>query len=842
MSFRNDNFLSNKNILKFLYNVFICALIVVLGYYRIKINNSIMIDFDTSSKAGFDFGYFLENALNFDKFDASVPYALIKNRSFMWYLVMLHKLKISPQIGTAILWIICALLIFLLVKKLTKSNILSIFFYTYVLYFPVAFHYFGLVHFYRNIIFVQFALITITLQILLFLNLEENHKSIKNAIIPIFCGLSLIIIYFASETGVMNLLVSMFLFFVYFVYLFIKYKKINIKLTCKKIFISSIPLIIFAIGVFSYKYINYRTYGVFDINMRTTGEIGRFISNIQDIKSDDQTKKIWATVEQLNKAYQVSDTFKENKKIYEELIDPTFDVTFENGIGYGGDFLGWGIVTGLNSFNINYPEAKKIFKNINDELEKAFKDGRLEKTDRIKLSGTLGRYSIDDISFISVIASQIMNDYIDFKELNFMDSIQVFGESIDSKRVFFDYFNLDENFLYTNYYELIVYISNIYTVINKILLAFTILIMLVLIYINLKNLLLYLFGEKEEYNFVTNSNVYLVLSISFLMMFVLYSFMIAAFSIWMHSDTGRIHFHQYYYGAQEFVFLCLSFIFGICSLIYYLKGKIKHIHINTEKRSFSIIYTICSIAIVFLFWFCHNEFNIINQNSIFKVIQDMEEETRKRHAYETAFYKLIDDNAALIEKHKFNYKNIKENIKYNEDLLDHMSLIGDSYSGYFNNYLLLNVNKKLPIMAIAGKTLRHNLEYYKSILENDKEIILYSTSVNDHLNQSDIIQFMGDVRDFYDLAYKNNKIVITHSYMDYIIDHTYHRDYFIRNKFYDYVLKELSKKYDNVIYVDTNDIKMSSNLMKDGIHYDQNYYAIVFRRMLDTLSKKLDLK
>ena len=92
MSFRNDNFLSNKNILKFLYNVFICALIVVLGYYRIKINNSIMIDFDTSSKAGFDFGYFLENALNFDKFDASVPYALIKNRSFMWYLVMLHKL------------------------------------------------------------------------------------------------------------------------------------------------------------------------------------------------------------------------------------------------------------------------------------------------------------------------------------------------------------------------------------------------------------------------------------------------------------------------------------------------------------------------------------------------------------------------------------------------------------------------------------------------------------------------------------------------------------------------------------------------------------------------------
>lgn len=119
-------------------------------------------------------------------------------------------------------------------------------------------------------------------------------------------GIILIITFFMSETGITQIMIYSFFTIIFTICIMIKTEKFDISKLIKSFCLLVFPLLIFAFGFVSYKFINYRVYGVYDINMRTEGEIGKFIENLQDIESDSQNSTIWCSIDQIDKAYSVS--------------------------------------------------------------------------------------------------------------------------------------------------------------------------------------------------------------------------------------------------------------------------------------------------------------------------------------------------------------------------------------------------------------------------------------------------------------------------------------------------------------------------------------------------------
>ena len=64
----------------FILNIILFALMIVLGILRIKIQESVGIEFDEVEKAVYDSKFFVRNPIEFEKYNYAEKLGLIKNR------------------------------------------------------------------------------------------------------------------------------------------------------------------------------------------------------------------------------------------------------------------------------------------------------------------------------------------------------------------------------------------------------------------------------------------------------------------------------------------------------------------------------------------------------------------------------------------------------------------------------------------------------------------------------------------------------------------------------------------------------------------------------------------
>ena len=573
ISVKNDNNDSPIFGLNTTFTIIMYIVMLLLAIYRVKIGFNVAIDYDAALIPSYDSGFFLTGALGYRALN-NTSLALIKNKGYMFVLALSHILKMTPTAMSALLYVITAIVVFILVNHLTKNKFISLLFYIFVLYHPIGFFQNLALQIYRNDVFFQFAMIFLASLFLLFYRIIKKETYIINFLIATFCSISFAMSYLLTETGVLQLLILIF-FTILFIFYIIIVSRENKKI---KILFCLLPLVFSSLLLFTYKYLNYRTFNVFVYNIRTEGSIGEFIGTVQSIESDSQNKHIWCSFDQLDKAYEASDSFKENQELYEYLKNSDFGT--EKDKGWFGDFLGWSIMLALEDLKITYKEANEIFKKINNDLKVAFKNGTLIKTKKIALSKSLGHLDKEDLNTCFKISKSVFESMVTFR---FLDNyIYNFGKSTDKTNIFIEYYNIDNEKEFTDYKYFIKKLIPVYSVISILFLIVTFLVWGIVLIINFINIFKYKISITLE-NIITNYNIYFVLSVGFFIISILYVFSLSNFFIWFHefddSYTAAFNFASlaYNYGSIFYSFIILSIIFMLSAIIALMPKIIKRV-------------------------------------------------------------------------------------------------------------------------------------------------------------------------------------------------------------------------------------------------------------------------
>lgn len=807
-------------------NLAIFFVAIIISIYRIKISNSYGLDFDSIDiHTGFDQRFFFRNALDFNIFNALSSYPLIKNRGYTWFLLLVHYLGIDLRAAYGIFWIVAAIILYFTIYKASKNRMLAFASSLYLSMHPIAHFKMDSIFGYRNVIYVPSITIIMSIYILFYIYLKDNQK-VKSFICSIILGLDFIYIYFLTETGIIHiaiLLGLLLLFSLFAIYDCFVSKSFSCKTLSKKLIIIILPFLIALSGIRAYKFVNYRSYGVDVINMRTEGEVARLISNIQDIESDDADLYIWCSNDQIDKAYKASTTFQINSGIYESIKNEDLGHREK---GFVGDFLGWGITKSIINTGISYDDAIKIFRNINNELEEAFRSGKLQKTKKIRLTKTLGRYTKEEIkndvlklfgiNFVSLINLNRLEDYYE----------GLFANPVDTSGRYFNFYNIDNSYEIKDYTSDIVGHKNWYAKINTILVY----LMFINIVISLLMLVLqtYMKSKRGKQGILSEAvrkrviNVrYLIFSLVFLSFYIAYILSISFFTVWFFLESREFESFAFYYASMGIVFLLFAIVFSFLSyyealastikeFVFSLIDKIKNTLNFKNNHTLNIVKFSCVAAL----YIC----------AIF------------------AMYKNLDIKLVDKEKNAYKYdigtlKALKINDK---NLLSNIEFVGDrSVINIINSVETMykfNCDKKY---TNENSTINHTVDLYVTSLMTTKPILVFSLGKIDYDAQIDGEVFSQSIERLFGTAHQLNKLVVVPSYIDlqrdYYADRDPLNDMNMKVYTYDNAIRECAKKYENVIYLDCSDI-VKKYQYEDAIKSEKIFYSRVTKRILDKLS------
>ena len=510
----------------------------------------------------------------------------------MWFLLIAHYSKIDLRNFLSMYWLLSAFLVYFTVYKISKSKIIPLLSFAFYALHPVALFVIIRVTIYRNLIYLPTLAIFLSL-IILFYHYMMNDSNIKSIIVGTILGIVFTFIYLLTETGIVFLGVLYGFLFVILFLVAVKYLlkkevlKERIKYFAKKIAILIIPIVVGIFGITIYKFVNYRVFGAYVVNMRTEGETARLISNIQDIESEEiEEKYVWCNEEQINKAYKASKTFQTTKNLYYHLRTERLGAV-KGSYNYQGDFLGWSLMTYIKKYNISYADAIECFKNISQELEEAFKNGSLTKTNKIKVTKTLGRYSVDEIK------NEIIPLFFSARhDLNFLQGLELYlnGFSdgfVDETGKYMEFFNISDKKPVGDYTKMSSSLLRMYKLISKMIYYLTIFNLFIAIVFFVFEVAIRLTKKYEKYyEYVCVDKNSLLIAISFYVVGTVYIFSICLFVSWMFKqleeyDIGLL----YYYAAMYIPYMFFAFIFSYLAI---KQNIIKGIKVFKERYSLDL--------------------------------------------------------------------------------------------------------------------------------------------------------------------------------------------------------------------------------------------------------------
>ena len=346
---------------------------------------------------------------------------LIKNIGFPVFLNLSGEIGLVYTDALSLLWFFAALLSVVLFYKVTEITKKSVWLmiYAFVLFTPAAFDSWCGTRLYRNAVLAPLYFIVLNMTAIIFV---KHFDSVKINLLKFFpyqvaLGLFLTLTFYVKEDGVWILAVLIFVLIVCLIKNLLQ-KNFSIPYKFFHLCILILPLIIFWCGTNFYKDINYKYFGVREINTRTEGEVGKFVKSVYKIKSDERTGKIWAPADAVQKAFDASETLKNNPKLRDAVFySPWFrNNIFENQIH--GDFLGWVLLTAVRDSGTctTLAEQENYFKKVNAELDAAFANGTLEKDSKIQLVSSMGGRSFIEILKLSKLVIQAYGIHISLYE------------------------------------------------------------------------------------------------------------------------------------------------------------------------------------------------------------------------------------------------------------------------------------------------------------------------------------------------------------------------------------------------------------------------------------------
>lgn len=358
--------------------------------------------------------------------------SLSKDIAYPIFLFFVKFSHISYRFWLSLLWIIAGILIIYAVYNyLTKDKLVILGLFLFVLFLPVAFDNVCGQRIYRNAIIAPFTIIFLAMLYIFTNKLLDSQINIKNTVIwGILLGLTFTFNYYIKEDGILTLpiliaiIIAIVLFKLYSETKF-SFSKQNLIKFGKITIICIIPLLIFAGSTIAYQEVNGHYFGVSEINTRTSGEIGDFYANLLKIDDSNKNTRIWIPASTFEKAVNASPTLQANPEFVNDWLDTKWGGGTLRNSTVPGDIVGWSLRLALENAGIyeNEKSASDFFSNVNDELDLAFENGQLQKSDKIFITSSAAGKDMDEIMdltphFLYGMSATFFYNGLEFNNIN----------------------------------------------------------------------------------------------------------------------------------------------------------------------------------------------------------------------------------------------------------------------------------------------------------------------------------------------------------------------------------------------------------------------------------------
>ena len=365
---------------------------------------------------------------------------LLKNMGFPYLVWFFHLFKIPYSIWIAILWSLSGLCIIKLIFLLSNSNrkyCYSIFFYTFILFYPAAFDVWVGTRVYRNAVLAPLYLSAFSLSIVSIFQILKNYPLRKIILNQFLFSIFFILSYFVKEDGVWLLLSFLCLIPICYLVYFIKnrFSVRNCLISSSVIFI---PFLLFFSSLSLYKYANYHYFGLYSTTFRCDSEYSKFINLLYKIDTPNNNPAIWASTDAIKSAILHSRTLSENHRLIEEIFrSPWRGGDLEANPVYG-DFWGWILKDAvlLSQKFDNYSDVENFFGKVNSELQDEIEKENLKVTNKIQLISSMNARSYDEV--LGLVPGTVEQFKIQLFFNEYVPGAVVVGDSLYEHTDFFE--------------------------------------------------------------------------------------------------------------------------------------------------------------------------------------------------------------------------------------------------------------------------------------------------------------------------------------------------------------------------------------------------------------------
>ena len=519
--------------MKFIKKNYLLILLIILTIFRFYISYNLPNYY--FKNLGYDDTLMFELANNIYNGNYLGNYSsitLIKGFIFPLFISLFKLINLPFSLGITILYIVSCLFFTNSLKGIIKNNYLKIL-YLLLLFNPISYSMELFQRLYRN----SLSIIETLFFFSFIIRIIKTDNLKKNIINYLLLGITTSIMYLTREDNIWCMIILILLF----LYKFLKNNK-----TIKSFFYNLSPIIILFILLNIVSFINYKYYGLYTYNELSNSSFKDAYIKIQQIKDTKKINRVSITKESLQNLADVSKVFditrEDIDKFYENLADKdTNEINNAHIIWYLRH-----LIYSKKKFENAY-DANLYFKNLANEIDELFKEGKLEKEFVIK-SVFINTPSLNDLKIIPSNLLKIIEYTSSYKNvrsisLNELKQIPIikYEENNNTYYTYYKDYNDTENLITKNIksFEFIRIFYQYFTIIFSF-------ICVIIYFINIKK--------------IFNKNMFITTLI-----LITYSIIILGVTI---TNTTGFHAIRYYYLGNVYILQTIFIILNLNGVKY----------------------------------------------------------------------------------------------------------------------------------------------------------------------------------------------------------------------------------------------------------------------------------
>lgn len=317
---------------------------------------------------------------------------LVKGPFTPVFMAMANILHIPFLIAQDIFYILACALLICVLGKLIKNNAVKVIMFGFLIFNPIIFST-ELCRTYRDGIYTALIIYMLAFTFGIYLNRKEKISKIFWYYIGL--GFTIGSIYLCREE-IVWLLPYLVISQIITIFNIIKDKEVEYKK--RKLLLYLIPIAIFISMILSVMFLNYKYYGVFELNQYWGREFKEAYGALTRIIPEEEIEKVPVTSDALEKAYEISPKFRELKEYFDE---ETYNWAI---CGDGrideiqGGYFHWALIRAVESkgYYKDAQTANNFYQELADEINKACDEGKVESLKHKRVSNVI-RYDLEDI-------------------------------------------------------------------------------------------------------------------------------------------------------------------------------------------------------------------------------------------------------------------------------------------------------------------------------------------------------------------------------------------------------------------------------------------------------------